>query len=179
MTITMRSPLLWAPVAAGLALLPNGATALSINDVLQSGEYEIFSAALKRADLWDRITSELGVTLFLISDRAMRAEGSAFLLGDVLVTPSNQERLVDLIAYHVSFAGPLPPEDIGGEVMLRTSGGACLAVFRLGTGLRVGPEAVVVDVKHVDTGIVYVIDRLLWQPWQDEQKCGEAVAQKE
>jgi uncharacterized surface protein with fasciclin (FAS1) repeats len=176
MTITTKAPLVWTSITAGLALLPHAATAAPVNNLLESGEFEIFSAALKQSGLWDRITSEDGVTLFLISDEAMRDEGSAFLLGEVLTTRSNQQRLVDLMSYHVSFSSPLSPEEIQGEVMLTTSAGACLPVFRVGTGLRVGREAAVVDVEPVDSGIVYVIDRLLWQPWQGEEKCSEAIA---
>jgi uncharacterized surface protein with fasciclin (FAS1) repeats len=179
MTLTTKAPLIGTIIAAGLGLLPHAAMATPINDLLESSEFEIFSAALKQANLWDRITSEDGVTLFLISDEAMRDEGSAFLLGEVLMTESNQQRLVDLMSYHVSFSGPLLPEAFRGEAILTTGAGGCLPVFRLGTGLRVGPEAVVVDVKHVDSGIVYVIDRLLWQPWQDDEKCSEAIAKAE
>ena len=175
MTITTKSPLA-VLIAAGLAVLPQAATASPIDKLLESGEFEIFSAALKQAGLWDRITSENGVMLFLISDEAMRNEGSAFLLGEVLTTKSNQQRLVELMSYHISFSGPLSPDAIQGEVMLRTSASACLPVFRLGTGLHVGPEAVVTDVKQVENGIVYVIDRLLWQPWQDDARCGDLVA---
>lgn len=179
MTIMTKSPWVRALIAASLALLPQAAMATSINELLDSDEFEIFSAALKQADLWDRITSEDGITLFLISDEAMRDEGSAFLLGEVLTTPSNQQRLVDLMSYHVSFSGPLSPGEIAAEVMIRMSADACLPVFRLGTGLRVGPEAVVVDVETVDSGIVYVIDRLLWQPRQDESGCGANIANTE
>jgi uncharacterized surface protein with fasciclin (FAS1) repeats len=179
MTIKTKSPLLRALIAAGIALLPQAATAAPINNLLESGEFEIFSAALKQAGLWDRITSEEGVTLFLVSDEAMRNEGSAFLLGEVLTTRSNRQRLVDLMSYHVSFSGALLPEGIRGDAMLTTNAGACLPVFRLGTGLRVGPEAVVVDVKHVDGGMVYVIDRLLWQPWQEAETCSETTAKAE
>lgn len=173
---TTKAPLVRTLIAAGLALLPQAAMATPINILLESGDFKIFSAALKQAGLWDRITSDDGVTLFLISDEAMQDEGSAFLLSEVLTTPSNQQRLVDLMSYHVSFSGPLSPEEIAGKVMLRMSADACLPVFRLGTGLRVGPEAVVVDIETVDSGIVYVIDRLLWQPWQDGPGCGANIA---
>ena len=173
---TAKAPLMRTLIAAGLTLLPQAATAAPIDNLLESGEFAIFSAALKQAGLWDRITSDDGVTLFLISDEAMRDEGSAFLLSEVLTTPSNQQRLVELMSYHVSFGGPLSPKEIAGEVMLRMSADACLPVFRLGTALRVGPEAAVVDIKTVDNGVVYLIDRLLWQPWQDESGCGANIA---
>jgi uncharacterized surface protein with fasciclin (FAS1) repeats len=131
---------------------------------------------LKKAGLWDRITSEDGVTLFVISDKAMRDEGSAFLLEKVLVTKYNQQRLLNLMSYHVYFGAPLFPNNIRREVNLKLEMESCLSASRSGTGIRVGPEAVVTDVKLVDGGIIYVIDRLLWQPWQEEKSCRELLA---
>ena len=163
-------------IAASLALLPHTAMALPIEEVLSTGEFSIFGAALKKSGLWDRIISEDSVTLFLISDKAMRDEGSAFLLGTVYMTKGSQPSLFNLMSYHVSFAAPLLPDEIPHEVKLGMSAGACLPVWKSGGGIRVGPEAVVTDVKRVDNGIVYVIDRLLWQPWQDEERCDALVA---
>lgn len=163
-------------VAASLALLPHAALAISVEDVVDSGEFEIFSTALKKAGLWDLLASEDGVTLFLASDKAMRDEGSAFLLEKVLLTQHNEQRLIELVSYHVSFGPPLYPEELRGEVMVSTNHQSCLPVYRRGTAIRVGPEAVVSDVRRVDNGIIYVIDRLLWQPWEDNETCGPIVA---
>jgi uncharacterized surface protein with fasciclin (FAS1) repeats len=162
-------------VGVSLGLLPRTSVALPINEVMDSGEFKIFSTALKKAGLWDRAAKD-GVTLFAVSDKAMRDEGSVFLLEKVLVTRYNQQRLLKLMSYHVYFGAPLFPNDIQREVKLDPEVGSCLSVYRSGTGIRVGPEAVVTDVKVVDGGIIYVIDRLLWQPWQDEDNCRESLA---
>lgn len=163
-------------IAASLALLPHTALALPIEEALNTGEFSIFSAALKKSGVWDRMTSEDSVTLFLISDKALRDEGSAFLLGTVYMTKGSQRSLFNLMSYHISFAAPLLPDEIPREVKLGMSAGACLPVWKSGGGIRVGPEAVVTDVRRVDNGIIYVIDRLLWQPWQDEERCDALVA---
>lgn len=162
--------------AVTFVLLPHAAAALSIETVLNSGEFGIFSAALKKSGLWERMTSENEVTLFIVPDEAMRDEGSAFLLEKVLQTKYNQQRLEDLMSYHVSLGEAVLPDQLQSEVMLSTAAGACLPLYRLGTGIRVGPEAVVTEVKLVGRGIVYVVDRLLWQPWRDEATCRQSLA---
>jgi uncharacterized surface protein with fasciclin (FAS1) repeats len=163
-------------VAASVTLLPHTAMALPIEEVLNTGEFSIFLAALKKSGVWDRMTSADSVNLFLISDTALRNEGSAFLLGTVYMTKGAQRSLFNLMSYHVSFAAPLLPDQMPREVKLGMSAGACLPVWKTGGGIRVGPEAVVTGVTRVDNGIIYLIDRLLWQPWQDEERCDDVVA---
>ena len=91
------------------------------------------------------------------------------------MTRYSQQSLLNLMSYHVSFAAPLLPIKYHAKSS-SAEAGACLPVWKSGGGIRVGPEAVVTDVKRVDNGIVYVIDRLLWQPWQDEGSCRELLA---
>jgi uncharacterized surface protein with fasciclin (FAS1) repeats len=174
--VAKRRHLIGVLVGVSLGLLPRTSVALPIKEAIDTGEFKIFSTALKKAGLWDRIASEDGVTLFVVSDKAMRDEGSAFLLERVLVTRYNQQRLLKLMSYHVYFGTSLFPDKIRREVKLNPGTGSCLSVDRSGTGIRVGPEAVVTDVKVVDGGILYVIDRLLWRPWQDEESCRESLA---
>jgi uncharacterized surface protein with fasciclin (FAS1) repeats len=169
---------LGAAIAVSLLILPHTSRADPIPRVLDSGEFEIFLSALKKSGLVDRINSEDRVTLFIVPDKAMRDEGSAFLLEKVLVTKQNQQRLQALMSHHVGFGPVLLPDGIGSGTDIRTSAGGCLSVFKLGTGIRVGPEAVVTDVKHVDSGVIYIIDRLLWQPWNEQDNsCGERLVQ--
>jgi uncharacterized surface protein with fasciclin (FAS1) repeats len=166
-----------AVIAVSLLTMPHTALAEPIPKVLDSGEFEIFSSALKKSGLMDRINSEDRVTLFIVSDKAMRDEGSAFFLEKVLQTKQNQQRLVALMSHHVGFASVLLPDQIGSGAYIPTSAGGCVSVFKLGTGIRVGPEAVVTDVKHVDSGVIYIVDRLLWQPWKEQDdSCGKDLA---
>jgi len=174
--VAKRRHLFRVLIGVSLGLLPRTSVALPIKEVIDTGEFKIFSTALKKAGLWDRITSEDGVTLFVVSDKAMRDEGSAFLLEKVLVTRYNQQRLLNFMSYHTYFGAPLLQNDILREISLNPGTGPCLTVYRAGTSIRVGPESVVTDVKLVDSGIIYVIDRLLWQPWQAEASCRESLA---
>lgn len=167
--------LVGALLAASASILPATSAARPLAEVMGSGEFELFSTALKRSGLWDRITSRDGITLFVVPDKALRDEGSAFLLDKVLLTSTNQQRLWDLLSYHLG-VGVLLPDDVQGELRLMTGATGCLSLARHGSGIRVGPEAVVTDVRRFDGGIVYVIDRLLWQPWRGERNCGEALA---
>lgn len=172
-----RHGLLSVLIAASLSLLPHTAMALPLVEALSTGQFSIFSAALKKSGLLERMSSEDSVTLFVISDKALRDEGSAFLLGTVYMTKGSQRSLFNLMSYHVSFTTRLLPDEIPREVKLGMSAGACLPIWKTGGAIRVGPEAVVTDVRRVDNGIVYVIDRLLWQPWQDEERCDDSVAE--
>jgi len=156
-------------------VLPQPAAALSINKVLQSEEFSIFTNALKKSGLWDRIAMEGAVTLFVVSDQAMKNEGSDFLLEKVMFTKPNEERLQNLMAYHLLIGSNILPEDVGNEIRLNTSVGSCLLVYRNASGMHVGPEAVVTGSVAVENGMVYMIDRLLWQPWENDGPCAVAT----
>ena len=157
-------------------LLPQPAAAASIKAVLEAdGKFGIFAAALKKSGLWETLATRDPVTLFVVSDEAMQDEGSAFLLGTVLMTDANQERLVALMSHHMLVGPEFSVEEVATEVTLNTSIGSCLLVYRLGSSLRVGPEAIVTEQVAVDNGNLYVIDRLLWQPWDEEGPCQTAT----
>jgi uncharacterized surface protein with fasciclin (FAS1) repeats len=165
-----------AVTAGAAALLAEPASAERVDKVLASqNEFSIFTNALRKSGLWEQIQTRDAVTIFAISDKAMSDEGSTFLLDKVLLTNSNQERLFDLMSYHVLFGTTLNPEGIDGEVKLDTAEDSCLVVWRMGTAVRVGPEAVVTSHMAADNGVVYVIDRLLWQPWDDQRSCAELL----
>lgn len=96
-------------------------------------------------------------------------EGSAFLLGRVLLTKSNIERLADLVLHHIVPARRLTLDQLEG-CDLPTLAHVSLRVDRLGKALVVGGWAVVTDRKVADNGIIYIIDRLLWpRDWQGRQ----------
>jgi uncharacterized surface protein with fasciclin (FAS1) repeats len=138
-------------------------------------EFSIFTNALRKSGLWEQIQKRDAMTIFAIPDKGMADEGSTFLLDKVLITESNQERLFNLMSFHTLFGTTLVPEGIRGEVKLDTAQDSCLVVWRMGTALRVGPEAVVTSYISADNGVLYVIDRLLWQPWDDERNCAELL----
>jgi uncharacterized surface protein with fasciclin (FAS1) repeats len=116
------------------------------------------------------LQQEQSVTLFLPTDKALRDEGSAFLLEHVLLTTSNQERLQEVLSYHV-YPGLQIDRDAVRDANLRSLRGACFPLYRLGSGLRIGPESVVTEYIRADNGAIFVIDRLLWQPWDGSSHC--------
>jgi uncharacterized surface protein with fasciclin (FAS1) repeats len=165
-----------AAIAGAAALLGQPASAQPMDKLLAAhSEFSIFTNALRKSGLWEQIQTRDGMTIFAISDEAMSDEGSTFLLDKVLITKSNQERLFNLMSFHVLFGTTLDPESIDGEVKLDTAEDSCLSVWRMGTAVRVGPEAVVTSYMSADNGVVFVIDRLLWQPWDDHRSCAELL----
>ena len=130
-------------------------------EVAADDRLALFSNAVERAGLSERLKEPGPFTLFVPSDQAMINEGSAFLLERVLLTKSNTERLADLVLYHVVPARRLTPDQLD-SVNLPTLADVPLRVDRLGKALVVGGWAVVTDRKVADNGVIYIIDRLLW-----------------
>ena len=163
-----------ASLLLSVGAVASPALAAPIDKVLDTKkELSIFAEALRQSGLWERTATEASVTMFVPSDRAMRNEGSAFLLEKVLITNSNHQRLTDVMSHHVVFGSNLAPDDITGSLELKTGPNSCLSVFKAGSGTRVGPEAVVTDHIVADNGVIYVIDRLLWEPWDATSTCTE------
>jgi uncharacterized surface protein with fasciclin (FAS1) repeats len=164
-------------ITTGAAALSGEPASAQPMDKLLAGqsEFSTFTNALRKSGLWEQIQTREAMTIFAISDKAMSDEGSTFLLDKVLMTEPNQERLLSFMSFHVLFGTALEPEGIDGELKLDTAEASCLVVWRMGTAVRVGPEAVVTRYMSADNGVVYVIDRLLWQPWNDQRNCAELL----
>ncbi len=129
--------------------------------IRNSGDLGLFAGVLRDADVNAILQRDQGWTLFVPSDSALRNEGSAFLLEDVLRTPANAGRLLDLAQSHV-VRGTLEARDLEDRVHVPTLAGARLSIERVGDGLRVGGHAMVVDRIETANGMIYVVDRLLW-----------------
>ena len=175
-TAIARQAVITAAIAGAAALLAQPASAQPMDKLLAAdSEFSIFTNALRKSGLWEQIQTRDRMTIFAISDKAMSDEGSTFMLDKLLITKPNQERLFNLMSFHVLFGTTLNPESIDGEIKLDTAEDSCLAVWRMGTAVRVGPEAVVTGYMSADNGVIYVIDRLLWQPWDDDRSCAELL----
>jgi uncharacterized surface protein with fasciclin (FAS1) repeats len=155
-----------------VAILLNGpAQPAPVHDLINSDtQFQLFAAALKQTPLWSMLQQEQSVTLFLPTDKALRDEGSAFLLEHVLIAHSNQERLQEVLSYHVFPGVQLDREGVR-DANLRSLRGTCFPLYRSGSGLRIGPEAVVTSHITADNGGIFVIDRLLWRPWDGSSHC--------
>jgi uncharacterized surface protein with fasciclin (FAS1) repeats len=169
----LAAALMAGPGSAGSGdLLLNGpAQSAAVHDLINSDtQFGLFAAALKQTPLWSMLQQEQSVTLFLPTDKALRDEGTAFLLEFVLLAPSNQERLQEVLSYHVYPGMQLDREAVQ-DANLRSLRGACFPLYRLGSGLRIGPESVVTEYIKANNGAIFVIDRLLWQPWDGGSHC--------
>jgi uncharacterized surface protein with fasciclin (FAS1) repeats len=155
---------LMASVALGTFSQPVAAE--SIQNLLESDkQFGLFMAALKHTSFWHSLKPDAVVTMFMPSDEALKNEGTAFLLDTVLIAKRNKQRLDHVMSYRIYFDEHLVPEAIS-TLELRARNGECLLVYRAGTAIRVGPEAVVTKHLPADNGIIFVIDRLLLPPWK-------------
>lgn len=134
-------------------------------------DLSLFTAALRQSGKWRDLDAKGPLIVLAPSNRAMQAEGSAFLLDSVMLSGANARRLEDLMTLHlVTGAGSLSEFIAQGEVT--TASGACLSIDEIGGRVRIGPQASVLEHHAVAGSSVYVIDSLLWQPWTTERTCG-------
>lgn len=135
-------------------------------------QYEIFSKALDESEILKTLNPHARVIIFVMTDRLMEIEGSAFLLRDVLQTPENQTRLVSLMGSHLYLESKQDTTKLKANQTLKMLSGECLEIRPVGNGLVVGAEARVTERHQVSNGYVYVIDRLLGMSLNsDGRKC--------
>lgn len=138
------------------ALSADLSQAISSNDHLR-----LFARAAVKTGLDGMLKGPGRFILFIPTDRALAAEGSAFLLDRVLLTESNAGRLADLVRHHVVRTGNQGPQ-LPGDVELNTLADVPLAVTHVGHGLMVDGHAAVTGRIVADNGVIYIVDRLLW-----------------
>lgn len=150
-------------VGALLLMAPGlPATAANLYDeIRKDSRLALFTRAVEQAGFTEALQRNGPFILFLPSDKGMTVEGSAFLLHDVLLKPSNAERLVDLIRHHVVPAAQAKL-DTKPLANVPTLANAPLSVDRHGDTVIVGGRAIVMDRVEADNGVIYVVDRLLW-----------------
>lgn len=138
------------------------AGAASLFDELQAdGRLSLFANAVDRSGMSDVLKGDGQYVLLVPSDRSMAREGSAFLLNSLLLTPSNAERLKNLVSHHIVEAAA-PKDDADVVTLQHTS----LHIAVMGEARVVDGYAVVTERKVADNGVLYVIDRLLMPEYQ-------------
>lgn len=160
-------------VAPGAAAGPADVRAL----LAESDEFTVFANAMDQSGVLDEPAGNARLIVFAPTDRAMEAEGSAFLLDGVMLDAPNAERLRDLMALHVAVS-PESLEGLAGRLDLYTLEGSCMPVARVADQLRIGPEANVVERRVAADGWLYVIDRLLWRPYRGAHPCGPGASRR-
>ena len=154
------------------------AGAASVMERLQEdGNLSIFATAVQKAGLGDRLSGPGQITVFVPSNRAMRNEGSAFLLESVLLSDGNEGRLSDVVSHHVVQGLQLRAGAIAETKDIDTLSRSCLRIERFGSALKVGPEAVVTKRLAADNGVILIVDRMLWAPWQNASACEDSMLQ--
>ncbi|MDJ0944804.1 MAG: fasciclin domain-containing protein [Kiloniellales bacterium] len=120
----------------------------------------IFDTAVSAAGLRPVVDADRSFTLFLPADEALEAEGAAVLLSGVYLTPSNRERLFDLVAYHL-----VPGEKIDLASAPRdvtTLSGEALSIARDGGRILLNGHVGVTRSIDFGKGVVHIVSGLLW-----------------
>lgn len=177
-----RGPMVLGAVFTALVstmiVVAPAAKAETIEEVLNSrGDLSTFTNALKQSHLWDRLSSYAPLILFVPSNTALEANGSAFLLEQVLITQPNKQLLWDSMALHIAPQQVMPAE-MESYSEKNTLAALCISIEVVDGRIRVGPEASLIERISTDDGSVYVLDRLLWRSWEGGDHCnGPVVSQ--
>jgi uncharacterized surface protein with fasciclin (FAS1) repeats len=155
----------------GSEIIKSSNKSLSISAFMEEDErLTLFTTALKSSSVWQHLNNN-NTTLFVTTNEALRTEGSAFLLDVVLTKKENEERLNQLMAYHLVPNRVASIAELSKISMLASIGEDCIPITAAGGSIRVGPEAFVTESISAKNGNIYFIDRLLWQPYLDDHHC--------
>lgn len=169
---TRMMSILFSVFASTMIAAAPPAGAKSLTALLESREdLSVFTNALKQSPLWEQVDSAETLTIFAPSNAGMREEGSSFLLEEVLVTKANKSRLLDRLALHLAPGVNLSSADIQLQAEINTLADFCVPMKKVGERIRIGPEAVVTEHIAAEDGSLYVINRLLWRPWDGGSHC--------
>ncbi|MGP3696523.1 fasciclin domain-containing protein [Rhodobacter sp. NSM] len=153
----MRNTLL-ALGAAGLLAAPAFAeTGDIVETATEAGSFTTLLAAAEAAGLVDTLKGEGPYTVFAPTDEAFAAlpEGTV----DDLLKPENQEKLTEILTYHV-VPGEVMSSDLSEGMMAETVEGGELTI-----SLEDGPQVNGVTISQPDVdatnGVIHVIDGVL------------------
>lgn len=146
-------------------------TDLSMVEYLESENHsKIFISALEQTDVWHRIQNDR-ITLFIVTDKALKREGSAFLLAQVLRENENTMRLNELMGLHILLGEPGNEVSSTESRMIKTINNRCFRIDKSGVSIKVGPEAFITKTVDTATGRIHYLDRLLWQRYVGDEGC--------
>ena len=156
----------------------SGASAADRSAWHLSQETGVFEAAVERAGLPWPPADKQAFTLFLPSDAALEAEHMAGLLEGVYASPSNRERLVDLLDYHIVPGEKLTLESDGMALAVARSGEALL-IERRGGATTVNRHIRVLESVDLGEAVVHLVSGLLWADLVYDRGPLEYLAQLE
>ncbi len=164
--------LLSASFVAVASVMSTSASSARLDAVIADDHrLDLFANALRQSGM---DTGRNGSwTVFIPTDDAMRNEGSDFLLGSVLLTPSNADRLDDVIGHHMIRGQKLQLSSFDSRDTLVSGAGNPLTIERIGNGLRIDGHAMVLDAIETSSGMIYLVDRMLWpETWEGDTLAG-------
>jgi len=137
----------------------NTLPALSANLVdtaVEAGSFKTLTTALEEAGLADTLKEEGPYTVFAPTDDAFAKlpEGTV----SSLLEPENQDKLTDILLYHVAAGEVTSDQIIDGE--LKTVGGESV-YLSTDEGVKINDANVVKTDIAADNGVIHVIDQVL------------------
>ncbi|NBD33247.1 MAG: fasciclin domain-containing protein [Cyanobacteria bacterium] len=137
----------------------NSLPALSANIVdtaVEAGSFETLTTAVQEAGLADTLKEEGPYTVFAPTDDAFAQlpEGTV----SALLEPENQDKLTDILLYHVVAGEVTSDQIIDGE--LKTVGGESI-YLSTDEGVQVNDANVVKADIAADNGVIHVVDQVL------------------
>ncbi len=142
------------------------ANPLSTEQLLSDSSVSVFAEALEQSGVLNGLDSRMKYTMFVPADSALAAEGSKYLLETVLVAEGNEQRLQQVLSYHI----------VEGEVGFETRtvptiDGSCLDLAVDGDKISVGLESQVLSSEIKGNFTIYQVDRMVSQRWDDARLC--------
>jgi len=137
----------------------NSLPALSANIVetaVEAGSFETLTTAVEEAGLADTLKEEGPYTVFAPTDEAFAQlpEGTV----SSLLEPENQDKLTDILLYHVVAGEVTSDQIVDGE--LKTVGGESVYIST-DQGVQINDANVVKADIAADNGVIHVIDQVL------------------
>jgi len=127
-----------------------------VETAVEAGSFETLTTAVEEAGLADTLKEEGPYTVFAPTDEAFAQlpEGTV----SSLLEPENQDKLTDILLYHVVAGEVTSDQIVDGE--LKTVGGESVYIST-DQGVQINDANVVKADIAADNGVIHVIDQVL------------------
>lgn len=127
-----------------------------VDTAVEAGSFETLTTAVEEAGLADTLKEEGPYTVFAPTDEAFAQlpEGTV----SSLLEPENQDKLTDILLYHVVAGEVTSDQIVDGE--LKTVGGESVYIST-DQGVQINDANVVKADITADNGVIHVVDQVL------------------
>ncbi len=127
-----------------------------VDTAVEAGSFETLTTAVEEAGLADTLKEEGPYTVFAPTDEAFAQlpEGTV----SSLLEPENQDKLTDILLYHVVAGEVTSDQIVDGE--LKTVGGESVYIST-DQGVQINDANVVKADIAADNGVIHVVDQVL------------------